>query len=296
MMWNRSVLVPLAFTLMLAPLLCGCGNDADNSSGSGAGEADSASSAKSPDSERPANPFLAAQWDIKHKEDPEFLAYIEERGWKMNPSQDRFVVYLHNPDGSREQFSLTDRDIEMLGRSRLLDVITLSFVTQSDELLKKLAGSMSLKKIELDQDGVTDEGLAALAEMKTLKHVRLNSTVNVTDKGVAHLAALPQLESLELNHLTLDGSAFAAFSDARSLKSLKLDTVHGFTDESARHIAAMTWLQELVLHVSNSEGPTFTKEGLRTIIASHVPQKFEFDEDLLDASLRSELSRKRSGR
>jgi hypothetical protein len=74
---------------------------------------------------------------------------------------------------------------------------------------------------ECDVGGVTDKGLAHLADNRSLVSLRLGP--GITDRGLAHLAGLVQLEEL------------------------RLDSAEAVTDEGMRHVAGLTNLDVLSL-------------------------------------------------
>jgi len=122
-----------------------------------------------------------------------------------------------------------------------------------------LASTISqLKQGRLNNNAVTDAGLAKLAGLKELRELRLSNT-NITDEGLGILSGFPALEELSIYRLRGGAEGLKHLEHLDSLKRLNLsfkerDTL---TDEAIAPIAKLTGLVSLRLEGQLSD------EGLR---------------------------------
>jgi hypothetical protein len=235
------------------------------------------------------NPF-AGLGKIPDNEDREVLAYVNSKGWKlytdMRISDGKRLVYLSVEDKNKpfEKVSLTGDDYKMIAKSKALQVLDLSKTECTDDGLKTVASIPQMEGIIVNGEQVTDAGVKALAQSKSLDNVMLMSTKKVTDAGIKALAALPKLQSLYLSFFSLTGSAFEAFAGSPTLTSVTLEYIDGFTDEGAKHLAKLPNLNELKIGGGFGE-QKLTSAGIKAIVASRVPARFEFDKKLIDDDL-----------
>src|SRR4029079_7604128 len=72
------------------------------------------------------------------------------------------------------------------------------------------------------------------------------------------------------------------------LESVTLELVDGFTDDGARQLAKMPNLKELKIGSSFGE-KKLTASGIKAIVDTRMPAKFEFDKKLIDDALLESL-------
>lgn len=117
----------------------------------------------------------------------------------------------------------------------------------SDAQLEELAGLEKLKRINLADSAITDEGLALIAKhAPQLELLRLGSP-NITDAGMSHVAEMKKLRFLHLINVPI-------------------------TDAGLKPLATMSWLESFYL-----DGGKATDEGLSELILA-VP-KLHFHRD-----------------
>lgn len=241
----------------------------------------------------PKNP-LEGLGSTPENEDPEVLAFLRTRGWKlyrdMRIADGKKLVYLsvEQKDKPFEDFAITPDDYKQLAKSKTVQVLDLRKVKNTDDGLKAVAGIPQMEGILVSGEDVTDAGIKALAANKSLDSVSLFNTKKVTDAGVKELAALPKLQALYLAFFALDGSAFEAFAGAQNLTSLTLDYIDGFTDAGAKHVAKIPNLNELKIGGGFGE-KKLTAAGIKAIVDARLPAKFEFDKKLIDDDLLTAL-------
>ncbi|MEX0866814.1 MAG: protein kinase, partial [Pirellulales bacterium] len=79
-----------------------------------------------------------------------------------------------------------------------------------------------LTSLDLSRTEITDEDLAAIAQLTRLEELHLAGT-RVSDKGLAHLAALNSLRVLDLSETRVTGAGLAALQDLPNLSALRLN-------------------------------------------------------------------------
>lgn len=79
-----------------------------------------------------------------------------------------------------------------------------------------------LISLNLNRTEITDEDLAAIAQLTSLEELHLAGT-RVSDQGLAHLAALNSLRVLDLSETRVTGSGLANLQDLPNLAALRLD-------------------------------------------------------------------------
>lgn len=121
----------------------------------------------------------------------------------------------------------------------------------ADAQLEDLAGLTKLKRINLADSQISDEGLALIAKhAPQLELLRLGSP-NITDAGMSHVAEMKKLRFLHLIDVPI-------------------------TDAGLKPLAAMTWLESFYL-----DGGKATDEGLSELILAIPKLHFHRDQQHL---------------
>lgn len=114
----------------------------------------------------------------------------------------------------------------------------------SDDLLAALSAIKSLRRLELEGKAfVSDEGLAAIAKLSNLQELDISGS-NLTDDGLAPLANLDNLHTLMFSSHKLTGQGVVHLKDLPHLFELSLN----IADADAESLAAiaecqgLTWL------------------------------------------------------
>jgi beta-lactamase regulating signal transducer with metallopeptidase domain/thiol-disulfide isomerase/thioredoxin len=89
--------------------------------------------------------------------------------------------------------------------------------------LKSLEGLVNLECFDLP-DGLTNQGLAAITRVKSLKGLYFGYHHSITNEGLAALAQLPNLEELDLNGEALTNDALAQLAQCSRLSYLALNS------------------------------------------------------------------------
>jgi Leucine Rich repeat len=106
-------------------------------------------------------------------------------------------------------------------------------------------------------DRVTDEGLANLRGLRSLKVVRLDSCAKVTDEGLKSLVGMPALEEVVAHFVPLSDRGAEFLASIPTLKSVNLgETGVGDAglEDLCRNLPNLRWI---------AIGPSTTDEGLR---------------------------------
>lgn len=156
-----------------------------------------------------------------------------------------------------------------------------------------------LKWVYLDAGMVSDEGIASIAQLSSLTHLRLrNSPISdlgiehllncpslqvlnlpqcdVTAEGIARLAKLPNLWSLRLGGDRLDANVASSLSQLRGLRSVHLIGVP-IDDAGIRLIAALPTLESLYIDDSN-----VSQAGWEWLFESHPDLHVHVNQQHLD--------------
>ncbi len=171
-------------------------------------------------------------------------------------AMDRPVVIL---DG------LDERTIQSLadlpdGDYRLLEA-DMSGVRELDsDRLKQLAGSLSLRKLNLSGADLDDSRFRVLASLPQLEVLTLSGT-SVTARSINLLAQMPDLRSLSLRYLAVGDSELQVLASLPHLSELDL-TGTEISDVGLRSLARLPSLRTLSL-----QHTPVTAEGLRELMA-----------------------------
>src|SRR5262249_8107482 len=155
----------------------------------------------------------------------------------------------------KDSSALTPDHYRAIGGLRKLRVLTLyNRCTLSDETLPLLSGLESLETLEIDGAKFTDDGMKALAGLKSLRkcvffHVLMKE--KFSGAGVAHLAALPKLELFACGGSSFNDEGMAACATLPQLRELRIWHTMA-TDAGVAKLSSMKSLK--ILHV----GPQFT--------------------------------------
>lgn len=96
--------------------------------------------------------------------------------------------------GSTVYEPLQERDIAALGKLTRLTRLDLSSAGATNAALRQLTGLKQLERLVIGGDGLTDDGLACLAEFPKLSDVSLGG--RFTDRALKHLQKVPNLRIL----------------------------------------------------------------------------------------------------
>ena len=188
--------------------------------------------------------------------------------------------------------TISDRDLEVLKEHKTLRRLEITSnpdgVSDGDGLITDdgLAHLAMLPRLEALRlwrvTGITDNGLASVAAMASLRHLNIGGCVKITDEGLSHLARLTELETLdmsELKNITDDGLAPLAF--LRNLKHLNMRYCPEITGRGLAHLAVLERLESLNLEgCFKIEGPDLPRlapiKSLRTL---HLRRMSGFEGD-----------------
>lgn len=148
----------------------------------------------------------------------------------------------------KEQAALAALEAGAKGRavtSEAGHVVKLTAPDMTDELAKELPALPHLESLTLSGSRITDSGLAALAELKSVHTLLLDGT-QIGDAGLKALAALPQLQNLNLAGCPITDDGLAELAALTDLRMLNLGQTK-VTGAGLKHLAALTKLESLYL-------------------------------------------------
>lgn len=132
----------------------------------------------------------------------------------------------------------------------------------TDNGMAFLADNRSLVCLRLGP-GITDAGLAHLYDLTQLEELRLDSAKDVSDNGMKCLSGLVNLQVLSVQFTQVGDAGLEHLVGLSQLNELALDYTQ-VTNAGLRHLAGMTRLT--TLHVS---GTAVTAHGVRGFKATH---------------------------
>jgi Leucine-rich repeat (LRR) protein len=156
---------------------------------------------------------------------------------------------------------ITDAGLAELYRCPHLESLGLSGDLLTDERLAKLAGIKTLKHLGIHRSPITG---ASLGEFKSLDTLTLDSTSNVTGDGLASLRKLSSLKGLEFCNVNPGKKGTSYLAGLTSLKRLEIwvspdDMTFG--DDDLAHLADLTSLRYIRITVGK-DWSTITDRGL----------------------------------
>jgi hypothetical protein len=122
-----------------------------------------------------------------------------------------------------------------IGAGQPLHVVSLGALSQLADL----------KELILDDNLITDAGLAFLPKLPKLTRLSLHGC-RITDAGLAHLAKQQTLTSVNLSSNPINGSGFRELSGLQSITALELGDTQ-FSDEGVLSLASFAGLSSLNL-------------------------------------------------
>ena len=128
--------------------------------------------------------------------------------------------------GNGETSSITDRSLSYLPELKNLRSLTLSSYSSSpisDAGLQYLTQLPYLEELSVCGTGITDQGIARIATIGTLKKLSLSTAVDqVTDRGLAEIAKITHLQSLSISRAKITLSGLKNLNQLSELKNLDI--------------------------------------------------------------------------
>lgn len=178
--------------------------------------------------------------------------------------------------------NITDNGLQQLSVLTALESVNFSHFTRITGVSFHCFNNItSLKKLNLSECPITDEGLFGLSKISTIEHLEL-STTSVTDDGLHYLSSLSALKYLSLYRSDqITDIGLLSLISLHSLQHLKLRSYRQITGMSFCRFSHLTDLKTLEIN-----GCPLTDKGLSWI--SKLPSLEHFTlyhEPLTDATL-----------
>jgi ABC-type transporter Mla MlaB component len=184
------------------------------------------------------------------------------------PDNGRHIIHLDLSDWRQ----LNDAGMAYL-RHRLPNIQTLNLSACSnisDQGLANIAAMRSLKSLDLSNcDRLTGAGLACLQALTGMTSLNLAHCEGVDDAGLAHLSHLPDLQSLDIRNCQQISGIGLAHLPPKCLKSLVLSGCNRLTDADLKVLTRMPSLDSLTLSLTDNLRETpINSRNIGAVVAS----------------------------
>jgi hypothetical protein len=121
----------------------------------------------------------------------------------------------------------------------------------TDISLVSISKLVNLRKLDLTNTDISDDGLSYLPSLSKLTDLWLSWCRNVTDKGCQHLSKLTSLKSLIMFDCRITDIGFQLITRLKNLQYLGIACISGITDVGFAFIAELKHLRRLDMLVTN---------------------------------------------
>jgi internalin A len=139
--------------------------------------------------------------------------------------------------------SFTDASLKALPHLDKIEVLTLANTAVTDEGCRELLRARSLVEIAIISDEITDDTLAVLAQLPSLRSLQIHHGPKIGDEGLEHLRGCTGLRELYLMETAITDRGLLAIQNLPQVWSLILDG----TAVSDEGVAALAEMQKLFL-------------------------------------------------
>ena len=189
---------------------------------------------------------INSRFDTRHLEalaPSEMLQELDVMLTVFQPETDRQKLLGELSPAEQKRF---DR---LAGPDRSKDHIAEAAIL-TDRALTKLSGLKNLQKLCLVNTYVSNVGVQALAEMKSLQHVDIDVWNPINRESAALFGSLPNLEELYLGG-NIDAESAAGLASAPTLTRLELRAIDDSVAEVVADISTLEWLRIWASPLSN---------------------------------------------
>jgi repressor of nif and glnA expression len=139
---------------------------------------------------------------------------------------------------------ISDRGLEFLSKARSLERLSIADTRLTGEGFRAFSPDSSLRWICAENITVNDAGLAAISRLKNLEVLVANGAKRVTDDGLAHLAEMKSLQALGLRGTKITTIGVRHLARAESIERLDLRDTR-VDDDALEHLSQIKTLREL---------------------------------------------------
>lgn len=158
--------------------------------------------------------------------------------------------------------NLYDKDLKLLTKEKDVKRIAVGITDNITGLGFKHFLDRGILAVSVQSTGLTDEGLAEIAKMKTLEELRLSLCSNLTTKGMKSITTLPRLDNLNLTFMKIPDGSFEEISKIKTLTHLALFNSKNIKDSDIQLLSKIPDLEYLDLsstNLSNDVIPVLSK-------------------------------------
>lgn len=186
------------------------------------------------------------------------------------PLDDNVPASSESPEISADDASAIEElgaTVNKDGDGKVVSIDTRTAPGFGDEQLSLVTSFDRLTSLSLENSVVTDEGLATVKEIPSLKTLNLRKCAKITDAGLEHVAELPNLERLILLY-NKDGLTNECMKSIAKIASLRALDIRGCVQIKDEGLLAMAPLKNLVDF--KHRGFNVTNDGLA--VFQELPQ------------------------
>ena len=139
----------------------------------------------------------------------------------------------------------------------------------TNDWLKRIAGQVHLRRLELSGTAVTSDGLVHLKDLKNLEVLNICLTA-VDDRGFEHLAGLTKMKRMVVCASKITGSGFKHLAGMTQLESINLHSSPA-SDDGLEAIGKLTNLRRLeIVHTSVTDAGLKHLANLKQLRQLHI--------------------------
>ncbi len=165
------------------------------------------------------------------------VAGVSFGGWRWATTEKRAIAEIERGGGR------VTAGEDNFGSFRAVHVVG------GDPFLAQLPNIADVRVVLVDDQGVTDAGLAPLARLEKLEDLWLHNC-QIGNDGASHLAGLGTLITLGLDHTLVGDAGLAHLKGLSNLEELDLSGNSGVSDAGVVHLLGLQKLK--VIHLDGS--------------------------------------------
>lgn len=168
--------------------------------------------------------------------------------------------------------TITLDDMKLIGRLGDLESVSLEGAVFNDEMVACLAGCKKLVSVTINNAGIQDAAIEALATLPELAVLDIRRNLKLNDASLAILQKMPKLTELRAYYNDFSGAGMAKISNIPTLKIVDVRGCSDINDISAKYLAALPALEEVYFR------SLITNQGVEYLTAAPKLRFIEFQD------------------